>query len=93
MIELAPYQLKAIIEDATETATIRTLCAVGLLKPDMTKAEAYRIYGRAQVDRWITEGLIEPVQDGVKTKIRLDRIKLESLRKSANRMSWWKHNR
>ena len=89
MIELAPYQLKALLEDCAKLATLRTLCELGKLKPYLSKSEAYKKYGRGVVDRWIQETLIIPIQDGIKTTIRLDRLELESLSMSANRNSWF----
>ena len=68
----------------------------GNLKPYLSMAEANRKYGRRVVEGWINEGLIEPIQDKRtpsnspvqkknNSKMRLDRIRLETIAACANR--------
>lgn len=56
------------------------------LSEKITKSEAYRSYGRANVDRWLLEGLLKPgLTAGNKSRIRIDRKKLEALAATSNR--------
>jgi len=52
----------------------------------VSKAEAYRLYGRSQVDRWISEGLFKPLKGQIYiSKSGIDREKLEAIAASSNR--------
>lgn len=83
------YELRGLLADAAELGAQRALIMAGELAPYMSKAEAYRQYGRSQVDRWLKEELLTPVKDGTKTsRVRLDRMQLEVLAKSSNRFTY-----
>lgn len=83
------FELKNLIKDAAEVATIKTLIEVGQLPPFLSKREAYKKYGEGVVKRWISEGLIKVQKDGNNTsKCRLDRIELESLSRANNRLTY-----
>ena len=52
----------------------------------VSKAEAYRLYGRSQVDRWISEGLFKPFKGQIYiSKSGIDREKLEAIAAASNR--------
>jgi len=52
----------------------------------VSKAEAYRLYGRSQVDRWISEGLFKPLKGQIYiSKSGIDREKLEAIAATSNR--------
>jgi hypothetical protein len=56
------------------------------LKDRLNKAEAYRLYGRAQVDRWISEGLFKPFKGQIYiSKSGINREKLEAVAAASNR--------
>jgi isopenicillin N synthase-like dioxygenase len=61
-------------EDAFETLA----CS----KKSFSKSEAYKLYGRSTVDRWLTEGLIQ-----ISNK-KIDRQKLEAIAAKSNRISY-----
>ena len=87
-MEIEEYQLRTMLTDAAELGGKKALISIGKLSPTISKAEAYRLYGRAQVDRWIDERLIIPQKDGENTsRVRLDRMRLETIAKSSNRLS------
>ena len=78
--------LKQLLQDAAELGGMKALTGAGVLKPYLSQSEAGRIYGRANVERWIKERLIIPIKDGpASAKVRLDRVKLEAIAKSSNR--------
>lgn len=63
---------------------------LGLLKPYISLREAYKIYGRATVDRWIEEGLVHVIKDGTNTsKCRIKRDEIELVASISNRASWF----
>jgi hypothetical protein len=93
MPELELYQLQNLLTASSEIAVQRVLVKLGLLKPSLSKSEAYNQYGRGTVDRWIREGLIKPNKDGNhSSKIRIDRIQLEILEKTSNRHTYLPSN-
>ncbi|WGQ10775.1 hypothetical protein QG516_03790 [Pedobacter gandavensis] len=49
-----------LLKNAAEQGACKALAESGQLQDQLTKAEAYRLYGRGNVDRWISEGLICP---------------------------------
>jgi hypothetical protein len=59
-------------------------------KPTIRKAEAYRIYGRSNVDRWIHEKLLTPisVSGGSSTNAVLDRQQLQIIAGNSNRITY-----
>ncbi|NRF37575.1 hypothetical protein [Pedobacter foliorum] len=60
----------------------------GQVPDTLTKAEAYRLYGRDHVDRWCKENLIHPVvQAGSGKKKFIDRLKLEAVARANNRVT------
>lgn len=63
---------------------------LGQLKPYISLSDAYRAYGRATVDRWAKEGLIEIIKDGTNSsKCRIHRETIEIVASMSNRESWW----
>lgn len=75
-------EFSELLRTAVETGVGKTLSKTAVLPETMTKAEAYRLYGRSQVDRWITEGLLSTHQK------RIDREKLEAIAASSNRITY-----
>lgn len=59
------------------------------LSDKITKSEAYRRYGRTNVDRWFQEGLLEPaVTADKKSQKCIDRKKLEAIAAASNRITY-----
>ena len=79
-------QLRALMVDAGEVAANKVLTQAGLVKPFLSKQQAYKLHGQSNIDRWIKEGLLHPNRDGCGTvKWRIDRMELEAVAKSSNR--------
>lgn len=58
----------------------------GGLSDTISKVQAYRLYGRDNVDRWFKEYLIHPVSPaGLGKKKFIDRLKLEAVARANNR--------
>jgi len=54
-------QLSKILNSAIRSGTEKTLIHSGLIRDLVCKKKAYARFGRTNVDRWISEGLIVPV--------------------------------
>lgn len=74
--------------DAAELGAQKALAEIGELKPYLWLRQAQRKYGPSVVERWHREGLIDYLQDGPNAKIRIDRIQIETVAKTANRSSY-----
>ena len=87
-ITLTIPQLKELLVDAAEIAASKAMENLGSLPPFISKAEAYRMYGRKQVDRWIAEGILKQYKDGNNTsKIRISRQNIMAVAKASNRIN------
>ncbi|MDL2230336.1 hypothetical protein LJB87_00925 [Alistipes sp. OttesenSCG-928-L06] len=65
----------------------------GELEPYISLKQAYKMYKRATVDRWIDEGLIAVIKDGPNnSKCRIDREAIALVAAASNRESWFEHH-
>lgn len=81
--------LQNLLSEAAELGANAALSAVGVLKPYISKKEAYRMYGEKTVERWIREGILDFEKDGTSTsKCRIDRLKIAAIAKTSNRPSY-----
>lgn len=78
---LTEFSLNSLFVYAAELGAKQALCAVGILKPYMTKAEAFRLFGRKNIEHWLELGLITPRKDGGQSaRWRIDRLEAESIK-------------
>ncbi|WP_256009437.1 hypothetical protein [Desertivirga xinjiangensis] len=79
-IEISSFHLELLLQHASEMGALCALTKVGKVKPYLKKSEAFRIYGRANVELWIERGLITPRKDGSDSAAwRIDRMELEAI--------------
>jgi hypothetical protein len=82
-------ELSDLLRTAVEQGVGKTLSQTVVLPAYLTKAEAYRLYGRSDVDRWIAEGLLHPAADrGKNQKKCIHREKLEAIAAASNRITY-----
>lgn len=75
-----------LLKDSVTGGTDKALMASGQLPDTLTKAQAFRLYGRSNVERWISEGLVNLVkQRGNSSKKFIDRLKLEAVARASSR--------
>ncbi len=78
--------LSSLMKMAVTAGADKALAASCLLSGKITKSEAYRLYGRNNVDRWRAEGLISLNYLSTSiSKKTFDRQQLESVAESSNR--------
>jgi hypothetical protein len=75
-------ELIPILRIAAEEGAKKALAGCGNLTGGMTKAAAYRAYGRSNVDRWLREGLLK-ISDK-----HFDRDKLAQVAAASNRITY-----
>lgn len=78
--------LASLLADAAEMGANNALAKAGLLKPYMSKADAYRKYGTRTVQRWLKEGRIQLKKSSPgATKLMIERSQIEAVEKSTNK--------
>lgn len=81
--EITPFQLNLLMEHAAEMGATCALVRCGKLKPYLKKSEAFRLYGRPNVEKWIDRGWITPRKDGNHSAAwRIDRMELQAVQKA-----------
>lgn len=78
-----------MLKDAITAGADKAMVEFGQLPDTLTKAQAYRLYGRDNVDRWCKENLIHPVcMAGSGKKKFIDRLKLQAVARASNRTTY-----
>ena len=81
--EIPPHLFTRLFNCGAELGAIGALIKTGQLRPYLKKAEAFRLFGRKQVERWIGEGLVTPRKDGSHSAAwRIDRLEIEAVAKA-----------
>jgi hypothetical protein len=84
-ITISTHHLSLLIEQAAEMGAKHALTQTGHLKPYLKKSEAFRLYGRKEVELWIAVGLVKPRKDGDHSATwRIDRMELDAVSKSSD---------
>ena len=82
-MEIPNFQLEQILSLGAELGAITTLIQIGELKPYLKKSEAFRLYGRKNIEHWINKGWVTPRKDGEASAAwRLSRLEIEVLVKA-----------
>lgn len=73
--------LARVLRAMAKLTATEMLTQTGGLKPYLSKAEAYRKYGRGNVDKWISDGHLSLSQNevGTSSKMRINRSEIEAL--------------
>jgi hypothetical protein len=66
----------------------RALSMTDGFKATLTRADAYRLYGRTNVDRWVAEGLIHTTGLAGKSSKTFNRTALEQVAAASNRVTY-----
>lgn len=86
MIQLTENQLENIIKDASELGALHALAKIGKIKLYLNKSQAYRFYGKKNVQDWIAQSLIVPIKDGQMSSCwRISRLDLDLVSKNVAR--------
>ncbi|WP_333577623.1 hypothetical protein [Sphingobacterium sp.] len=80
-------ELAMLLKNAAEQGTANAIKEEQPVPDRLTKADAYRLYGRSNVDRWLREGLISK-QPTDTSQIFFDRSELEAVAASSNRITY-----
>ncbi len=79
-MEIDERHFKHLLEQAVKVGRMSVVIEKGEASPFVSKKEAYRLFKRSNVDRWIAGGLIAVCKDGDNSSTcRLDREQLEIL--------------
>jgi len=82
-MEIPNFQLEQILTLGSELGAVTALVQSRQIKPYLKKSEAYKLYGRKNIERWIDGHLITPRKDGEASAAwRLSRLEIEILTKA-----------
>ena len=84
---LSNKELATLLKNAVQEGADNALKKEHTIPDKLTKATAYRLYGRSNVDRWLREGLISNRKDD-SSQTFLDRSELETVSGSSNRITY-----
>lgn len=88
-VTMPKRQLIDMIKDVAELTRTSTLAGMGVIPSYLSKQQAYKMYGMANVKRWFKEGLLTPIKDGqASAKWRIDVTEIEAVAKVSNRPSY-----
>ncbi len=94
IITMERLELLSILQEAVSLGAQKGLIESAKLKPYLTKSEAYKLYGRRHVERWLKEGLIKQIKDGDSNySVRINRLQIESVASVCNRVSFYQNHR
>jgi len=69
-----------MLQQAAALGAKAALVQTGKIKPYLTKAESFRLYGRKNIEHWINEGMITARKDGeLSASWRIDCIEVEAI--------------
>lgn len=84
-----PFFMEKILQGAAELGALQALISIGHIKPYLKKSEAFRLYGRKQVEKWASEGLVKIRKDGdYSAAWRIDRMEIATLAKTIELLSY-----
>jgi hypothetical protein len=75
-------EITVLLQQATASGTQKVLQKAAIVKISYSKSEAYKLYGRLNVDRWLSEQLLQ-----INNK-KIDRLKLEAVAAKSNRHTY-----
>lgn len=82
-------ELTNLPKSAVTAGVEKALEESGTLPTHLAKREAYRLYGRSDVDRWISEKLLPVTTDLARNNKKLiERKQLEAVAASSNRITY-----
>ena len=79
---MKPNELIGLFTAAAVAGANEVLATERILPEMISKSEACRRYGRANIDRWIAEGLIKPIGTAI------SRVAVEAVSAASNRMTY-----
>jgi len=80
--------LIGLFNRAMKLGGVHALVAAGEAPATISQAQAYKLYGRNDIDRWVQEGLIKRIQDGNHSKVRYSLIELTNVALNSNRHTY-----
>jgi len=75
--------LRDLLIEVAKTGAVKALVSVDKLSPYMSKSDAYRMYGRSTVDKWIKMGILR-IMGEENEKQRIDRVEINAIASSSS---------
>lgn len=87
-ISTTEIHLKNLLNHAGIMAANQVLINIGKIPAAIKRSEAIKLYGRGNVDRWVKEGLLKPIQDGSNASVRYSLQELTGVALASNRHTY-----
>lgn len=87
-VTMTDLNLVIMLRQAAEVGARRALIGAGLESPTLSYRQAAKQYGTDTLRRWIKEGVVTPVQDGMHSTKRYSVIELMSAALQSNRKTY-----
>jgi hypothetical protein len=88
MITTTQEHLQQLLNHAAEAGATQALIRIGKMPATIKQTDAFKLYGRTDITRWVKEGLVKQIQDGDSACVRYDVMELEAVAKSSNRHTY-----
>jgi hypothetical protein len=80
---ISPLLIHLLLQQGAELGVTLALIRAGKLKPYLKRSDAFRLYGRKNIERWMDVGLITLRKDGNHSSAwRISRLELELIVKA-----------
>lgn len=63
-MQIELYQLKNIIMTASRLGATMVLTEMNPASDNLSQREAWKLYGRSRVEKWVEQGLLKPRREG-----------------------------
>ena len=87
-VTMTDLNLVILLRQAAEVGARRALIGAGLESPTLSYRQAAKQYGTDTLRRWIKEGVVNPVQDGINSMKRYSVMELMSAALQSNRKTY-----
>lgn len=89
-VTLQLFELKNLLTDAVELGAKKALIDAGISRPTISQTQAYELYGRARVDKWVKNRWIKRCKQGNNTSsVTFDSLELQILDKTKQRARYF----
>lgn len=87
-ISTTEIHLKNLLNHAAKLGAQQVLIDMGMLPATIKRGQAVKLYGRGDIDRWVKEGLLKPIQDGSNASVRFSLMELTGVALASNRHTY-----
>lgn len=73
------HELAALFKEVSKFGALQMAIELGVVKENVSRADAIKRYGRTRVDKWIRNGEVRFTQEEYGSRIHIKRVDLEAM--------------